>query len=105
MVVVDDGSRMPVCDIVNAFAQGLGTSLKVLDYLWHGLPLVSTPFGMRGYEEFEKYVTLCALSGFRAALGRELRSPRGVFEGLNDYSWSSVSQSLSELLSKLMQSP
>jgi glycosyltransferase involved in cell wall biosynthesis len=34
---------------LNPMIQGSGTSMKILDYLKHCLPVISTDFGMRGY--------------------------------------------------------
>src|SRR5690606_13730101 len=39
---------------LNPMLTGSGTSLKLFDYLAHGLPVISTPVGSRGLEESAK---------------------------------------------------
>ncbi len=41
---------------INPIWSGWGSSLKVVDYIMHGLPIISTDFWMRGFEECEDYV-------------------------------------------------
>jgi hypothetical protein len=49
---------------------GSGSSVKVADYLGAGLPVVSTPTGARG---FEQYVHVAKLSDFPTAIAAALR--------------------------------
>ena len=37
---------------LNPVTEGSGRNLKMIDYLAHGLPILSTPIGVRGFEDF-----------------------------------------------------
>ena len=37
---------------LNPVEEGSGRNLKMIDYLAHGLPILSTPIGIRGFEDF-----------------------------------------------------
>ena len=37
---------------LNPVTEGSGRNLKMIDYLAHGLPILSTPIGIRGFEDF-----------------------------------------------------
>jgi hypothetical protein len=75
---------------VNAVEKGSGTSMKLLYYLAHGLPVLTTPFGLRGFEELSPWVTTANLSEFPQALRRDLPPPDGVREKLERYQWRQV---------------
>ena len=53
---------------INPVTTGGDTNLKVQHSLSRGLPVVSTPFGMRGHEDFRRAVTVCELADFSDAL-------------------------------------
>lgn len=38
---------------INPVLEGSGRNLKMMDYLAHGLPILSTPIGIRGFEEYD----------------------------------------------------
>ncbi len=54
--VVDDNIKdeiMSRCFLaLNPVIKGSGRNLKMVDYLAHGLPILSTPIGARGFEDF-----------------------------------------------------
>jgi hypothetical protein len=54
--VVDENRKdeiMSRCFLaLNPVTEGSGRNLKMVDYLAHGLPVLSTPIGVRGFEEF-----------------------------------------------------
>ncbi|MDP6538133.1 MAG: glycosyltransferase family 4 protein [Planctomycetota bacterium] len=75
---------------LNPVEGGSGSSLKLLDTLAHGLPLVSTPFGARGFEELAPWITRTPVDGFAAALRAEVPFPDGLRERLGPYEWSAV---------------
>ena len=75
---------------LNPVVAGSGSSLKLLQYLAHDLPVLSTPFGMRGFSDLAPWVVSADLDGFAAALRRELPAPPGLREQLARYEWSSV---------------
>jgi len=49
---------------LNPMFSGSGTNLKVLEYCACGLPLISTKFGMRGYEDLKKYTYMSEKKSF-----------------------------------------
>ena len=53
-------------------ASGSGTNLKVVEYLAAGIPLVSTPIGMRGLDFERGLARVSDLAGFPAAIRAEL---------------------------------
>ena len=75
---------------LNSVEKGSGTSLKLLHYLAHGLPVLSTPFGLRGFEEFSPWVTTANLDAFPDTLRRELPAPHGLREKLARYEWHRI---------------
>lgn len=54
--VVDDLRKdeiMTKCFLaLNPVTEGSGRNLKMVDYLAHGLPIISTPIGVRGFEDY-----------------------------------------------------
>lgn len=77
---------------LNPVQLGSGTSLKLLDYLAHDLPVLSTPFGLRGFEDLAPWVEVAGLDFFPAALRRGIRSPKGVHEKLVNYQWRVIAE-------------
>jgi FkbM family methyltransferase len=51
---------------------GSGTNLKVVEYLAAGIPVVSTPVGMRGLHVPQECVRVATIATFGAAIRREL---------------------------------
>jgi hypothetical protein len=77
---------------LNTVVAGSGSSLKLLQYLAYDLPVVSTPFGMRGFPDLAPWVVTADLHDFADALRRELPAPHGVRARLARYEWKSVAQ-------------
>ncbi len=75
---------------LNPVEKGSGTSMKLLHYLAHGLPVLSTPFGLRGFQEFSPWVTTANIDDFPEALRRELPAPPGVRKKLARYEWHRI---------------
>ena len=75
---------------LNPVTQGSGTQLKFSQYLAHGLPVISTKFGARGYEDLERYVTICSVEEFVPALrAKPVLSPECA-TALQDYRWEVI---------------
>jgi glycosyltransferase involved in cell wall biosynthesis len=53
---------------VNPVESGSGSNLKLAEYVAAGVPAVTTPFGLRGYEAFADRVTVAELGGFASAV-------------------------------------
>jgi hypothetical protein len=75
---------------LNPVGQGSGSSLKLLDYLAHGLPVLSTPFGLRGFEALAPFVTTAALADFPEVLRRGLAPPVGLRPALARFEWRRI---------------
>jgi glycosyltransferase involved in cell wall biosynthesis len=75
---------------LNPIIAGSGSNLKVLYYLAHDLPTLSTPFGMRGYQDLLPWVVTADLDDFPDALPRVLTAPNGVRQQLARYEWNAV---------------
>ena len=54
--VVDDAKKSEIMSrcflAINPVTVGSGRNLKMVDYLAHGLPILSTPIGVRGFEDY-----------------------------------------------------
>ena len=77
---------------LNPVLRGSGTSLKLLHYLAHDLPVLSTPFGLRGLEELSPWVSTADLDAFTGALRGELAVPDGVRDALARYAWDRIAR-------------
>jgi len=86
---------------LNPVVQGSGTSMKLLHYLAHDLPVLSTPFGLRGVGELTPWVTTADLDAFPDALRGELPEPRGVREKLERYEWHRIADEARSVYEKL----
>jgi hypothetical protein len=75
---------------LNCVQNGSGTSMKLLHYLAHDLPVLTTPFGLRGFQDLSPWVTTARLEDFPQALRRELPAPRGVRKELARYQWHHI---------------
>jgi len=102
------GNVTPFADVctaaVNPITQGSGTSLKVLDFLASGLPVISTNFGMRGFEDLKKYVTIANLNQFGEALKNPLTYHPIIKKKLAKYEWTSIGKNLYNIYSSIMKS-
>jgi glycosyltransferase involved in cell wall biosynthesis len=95
---------------VNPMIAGSGTNLKILDYMASGLPVVSTPFGVRGLSDAAKAcVTIAGIGDFprhiRALLARSDRgldrTARTAREEMErSYSWTAVARNFHQWLSE-----
>jgi glycosyltransferase involved in cell wall biosynthesis len=72
---------------LNPVTSGSGSSLKVPEYLAAGLPVVSTVFGMRGFEDLLDCVTTVDLPAMERALDPVAPPPPGVAQRLARYAW------------------
>lgn len=72
---------------VNATESGCGASLKVMQYLGAGLPVISTPGGIAGFEAPPAGVRLVPRSGFVEALEAPLEGLAPDAAALARYAW------------------
>lgn len=82
---------------INPVEQGGGTNLKLTHALAHSLPVLSTPFGMRGYDDLSRYVTVQPREQFASFLRSaarfdltELPKPPAFDELQRLYGWDGI---------------
>lgn len=65
------------CDLaLNPVTSGSGVNLKTIEYIFYGIPLISTPFGMRGLPDtLFPAVHICDLENFTKKIHALLQSP------------------------------
>jgi len=87
---------------VNPVTYGSGSSLKMAEYLAAGLPIVTTPLGMRGFESLHDHLTVAELSQFAATIrALEPRPPAGKPQ-LAEFSWSALGMGLHRAHARLL---
>lgn len=93
---------------INPVDSGGGSNIKISDYFAHGLPVVSTPFGIRGYpKEILSYVRVVDVNEFSAAINSALemksRDDRNNIEYIfrNLLSFDSIGQTFAERIISL----
>ena len=75
--------------------------MKILDYLKHGLPVISTEFGMRGYDDLIPFVNIASLEQFPQALKSSNSFSKETYNVLQKYTWSHISGKLIKLFTHL----
>lgn len=75
---------------LNPVSSGSGSNLKLPYYLAHGLTAISTPFGVRGFEDLLPWVKVAELEDFAEALAGSLPACDGVRETLSRYEWDAI---------------
>ncbi|MBI5837837.1 MAG: glycosyltransferase [Candidatus Eisenbacteria bacterium] len=90
---------------LNPVTSGSGTSLKVPEYLAAGLPVVTTAFGMRGFEDLADAVTTTDLAGMERAVDRAKPLPRDIRERLARYAWDRQAERLHRAYEAWFQDP
>jgi len=79
---------------LNPVTTGAGSNVKLPTYLAAGLDVVSTPFGMRGFDRLAPYVTACEVDAFADALLAPPASQAGRLDALRAYSWAAQAERL-----------
>jgi hypothetical protein len=77
---------------LNPVTTGSGSNMKILRYLTCSLPVLSTPFGMRGFEDLAPWVTVVGIDRFADALLAEPRSMDGASQQLANYEWDRIAE-------------
>ena len=108
--VVDEPTKlglMAQADVaLNPMASGSGANMKVLDYLASGLPVLSTPFGMRGIDATEGKDYFCAtLDQFPDVLDQLSKDPgrcvevgqAGRHHAMQFYTWTAIAQRMASV--------
>jgi glycosyltransferase involved in cell wall biosynthesis len=87
---------------VNPVRTGSGSNLKIAEYLAAGLPVVTTPVGMRGFESFRRWIEVAPLEQFAARLRTVRPNIAERPAGLEDLSWAALGRSLYEIYDDLL---
>ena len=89
---------------VNPVVSGSGSNVKLAEYLGAGLPVVTTPVGLRGYEAFAHLTTISRLETFADAV---LSAPRAASppHQMGELSWSALGRRLCDVYSDLLAHP
>jgi Glycosyltransferase Family 4 len=72
---------------LNPAVSGGGSNLKLIQYINFGLPVISTPFGMRGYDDLRPHVTVRDLPEFASALSQADLPPAADRAHIKPYAW------------------
>ena len=89
---------------INPVTQGSGTSLKILDYLMHNWPVISTEFGMRGYHDLRPFVTISDLDGFADTILRgQSLPPAEAAKALKRYLWANSALKMKDIYLSLLE--
>jgi hypothetical protein len=86
---------------LNAASTGGGSNLKLLQYLSRGMPVISTSFGMRGFDDLTPHVTVCEPAGFREAFDAPCPPPAPE-SVLRNYEWSNVAITMLDVYRRLL---
>jgi hypothetical protein len=98
------GPYAGVCTVaLNPVTLGSGTSLKVLDYLVHHIPVLSTKFGMRGFEDLMDFATVSYPEDFITHLRSEFITQPPKIEALEKYDWKTISKKLKNVYHSLVE--
>ncbi len=91
---------------LNPVESGSGSNLKLLEYVAYGLPVLTTPFGMRGYEfKAEEHLLMAPAAEFPVVLKKHRPGNAGPLQDMAEralafaasrYDWSSIARGLSE---------
>lgn len=82
---------------LNPMLEGSGSNLKVVEACAAGLPLVTTPFGLRGFEPLAPWVAVCEIDGFAGAIAQSAWPNAIPPAVLGLYSWDAAAARLAEL--------
>ena len=98
---------------INPLSTGGGASLKVLDFIVAGKPLLSTQHGMRGYGfQSPTHFLHAELEHFPAALAHALSQPANVLLGMaaramayvhSQFGWHAITDQAAQFISQLIE--
>jgi glycosyltransferase involved in cell wall biosynthesis len=93
---VDDlGVPLAAADVAaNPVSSGSGSNLKMPEYLAAGVPVVTTRFGLRGFEDFAEQVVVAEPAEFSQALASAHERPRAPVEKLRSLTWTALGKRL-----------
>jgi glycosyltransferase involved in cell wall biosynthesis len=87
---------------VNPVAYGSGSNLKMAEYLAAGLRVVTTPVGMRGFEQHLGAVRVSTLERFAEAVMETASAPAASVADVRELSWARLGRRLRENYEELL---
>ncbi len=87
---------------LNPIRLGSGSNIKLLQYLGAGLAVLSTDFGMRGFDDLRAHVTVARIDRFHYYLDRVMPDPAAVHAVQSRHSWVSASAQLARVYHDLL---
>lgn len=90
---------------VNPIAYGSGSNLKMAEYLAAGLPVVTTPIGVRGFEQHLGAVRVATLECFAEAVIETASAPDPRGADVRELSWTRLGQRLRQTYDELLGRP
>jgi glycosyltransferase involved in cell wall biosynthesis len=98
---------------LNPMRIGSGTNLKLIEFLGHGVPTVTTPFGARGLGlTDEREALVVGIDGFEQAIDRALNDPaataersRAGWELARRHDWHAIGVDYRALVGRVLGTP
>jgi len=87
---------------LNPIRSGSGSNIKVLQYLGAGLTVLSTPFGMRGFPELERFARVDRIERFAYLLEGTALDPAAAAFVRKEYAWERASARLARVHDALL---
>jgi glycosyltransferase involved in cell wall biosynthesis len=87
---------------LNPMSSGSGSNLKLAEYCAAGLPVVTTEFGLRGFEALRPWLAVEPIEHFPAALARASGPNAIPEEALEPFSWAHAARQLAEFYETLL---
>lgn len=88
---------------LNPIFSGSGSNVKLMEYLGHGLPVLTTPFGVRGYNPHLKGMHVEPWNHFENRLISETEWTPPDPNELVPYEWASLGKNLFQNLQRLLE--
>jgi glycosyltransferase involved in cell wall biosynthesis len=88
---------------VNPIDSGSGSNVKLAEYLAAGLPVITTPFGLRGYEKFAHLVTVAELDQFVDAIQAKPSRVIGAPPQVSELGWGALGQQLYDVYADVLR--
>ncbi len=85
---------------INPVMSGGGANLKTIEYLSAGLPLVTTKFGVRGYESLAEIMKIAPPESMADAINQHFSQQDADvdFSALQSYEWGAIAERINEVL-------
>lgn len=89
---------------LNPILTGSGTNVKAIECLGAGLDLISTEFGIRGYEALRNNILVCDVKVMAQVINNYFSTGTRIMSNstLKDYEWGAIAQRLSVRLISLL---